>query len=392
MGSGTVKLCCRINKTENEPEILSKGKQPKKSVTYQFSPPYDNSFITISQTLDENQFFLNKIKKIGVIISNNEFENSIPINIRSYIKDKPFISDDYKLIYDNYNSSTEFENKIFQEPVKLKNNNILYQGEWTKDGIINGIGKMYKPDSESYIEGEWENGNLKFGRIINNIGIYIGQISDNCFNGEGKIEYANGDFFEGYFSKGEKHGQGVFKYFDGCVYTGMFQNNEMQGEGEFKWKDGNYYKGGFLKGILNGKGLFKHINGNIYNGDFMHGYFHGNGIFFWNGVEEYYKGEYSSGKKNGQGLYKFKNGDIYIGQWSENKPSGKGTLETKNKIYSGVWKDGKFMELIDVVSKYQSAEIHENIDLNIECLNENIDVSGMEHLNINLMVDHYANF
>ena len=387
-----MKLCCRHNEKENEPEILSKDKQPQKSIIYNFSQPNENSFIAISPTLDENQNFLNKIKKIGVIVSSNDFENYIPINIRSYIKDKPFITNDYKLICDNYNSSTETGNKIFPEAIKLKNNNILYQGEWTKDGIINGNGKMYKPDSNSYIEGEWENGNLKFGRIINNIGIYIGQTSDNFFHGEGKLEYANGDCYEGHFLKGEKHGQGTFKYFDGCIYTGKFQNNEMHGEGEFKWKDGNYYKGGFLKGILNGKGLFKHINGNIYNGDFMHGYFHGNGIFFWNGVEEYYKGEYSSGKKNGQGLYKFKNGDIYIGQWSENKPSGKGTLETKNKIYSGIWKEGKFMELLDIVSKYQSAEIHENVDLNFECLIEDIDVSKMEHLNIKLMVDYFANF
>ena len=387
-----MKLCCRHNEKENEPEILSKDKQPQKSIIYNFSQPNENSFIAISPTLDENQNFLNKIKKIGVIVSSNDFENYIPINIRSYIKDKPFITNDYKLICDNYNSSTETGNKIFPEAIKLKNNNILYQGEWTKDGIINGNGKMYKPDSNSYIEGEWENGNLKFGRIINNMGIYIGQTSDNFFHGEGKLEYANGDCYEGHFLKGEKHGQGTFKYFDGCIYTGKFQNNEMHGEGEFKWKDGNYYKGGFLKGILNGKGLFKHINGNIYNGDFMHGYFHGNGIFFWNGVEEYYKGEYSSGKKNGQGLYKFKNGDIYIGQWSENKPSGKGTLETKNKIYSGIWKEGKFMELLDIVSKYQSAEIHENVDLNFECLIEDIDVSKMEHLNIKLMVDYFANF
>ena len=86
-------------------------------------------------------------------------------------------------------------------------------------------------------------------------------------------------------------------------------------------------------------------------------------------------------------MYKFKNGNFFIGQWNNNKPNGKGTFETKNKIYSGIWKDGRFFEITDIVSKYQSGEINENIDFNFKTLDETIDVSELDHINVKMMVE-----
>ena len=289
------------------------------------------------QNKDEKYYFLNKINKIGNIL-NSDFNTLLPNYIQNCLEDNPFDDFDKKCSDYTTNSLVEVENINFSKPIQLKNNNIIYLGEWTKEGIINGKGKMFQPDSNTYIEGEWSNGSLKFGRIINNNSIYTGYIEDNQFHGKGKYNEIKGNSYQGYFSYGQKHGQGKYIYSDGCTYEGSFENNEMNGEGEFNWTNGIYYKGEFYKGIFHGNGLLKWRNGNIYNGQFKKGFFYGNGIFYWKNKEEYYKGEYVNSIKNGKGMYKFKNGDIYIGQWINNRPSGKGTYETKNKIYSGIWK------------------------------------------------------
>ena len=104
------------------------------------------------------------------------------------------------------------------------------------------------------------------------------------------------------------------------------------------------------------------------------------GIYLWKNENEYYKGDYINNIKNGKGLYLFNNGNIYIGQWINGKPSGKGAYETKNKIYNGIWKNGSFIKIYDVISKYQSEEINENINFNFFTNTENIDINNLEHI------------
>ncbi len=387
MGNGIVNYCCK--RVENEPEISSC--ETKKKIHKKNS--FNRNLNTISSTsilqntiIDDKTYFLNKVKKIGNIINLEYFDN-LPKKIQDYIDANPYEELDKKFSEYATNSYTEVDNIYFSQQIQLKNNNIIYIGEWTKEGIINGRGKMYRPDIETFIEGEWCNGSLKYGRIINNSSVYIGCIEDNQFHGKGKYIDFMGNTYEGLFSFGKKHGEGKFIYSDGCTYEGNFQNDEMDGQGEFNWINGINYKGEFSKGIFHGNGILKWRNGNIYNGEFKNGFFHGNGIFYWKKEEEYYKGVYLDNNKNGKGLYKFKNGDIYIGQWSNNKPSGKGNYETKNKIYSGIWKDGSFLEVLDIVSKYQSGEIKEKINFNFEALKENIDISTLEHINIKMMIE-----
>ncbi len=154
----------------------------------------------------------------------------------------------------------------------------------------------------------------------------------------------------------------------------------MNGYRIFNWNNNIYYKGYFYKGIFNGYGILKWNNGDIYNGQFKKGFFNGKGIYLWKNENEYYKGDYINNIKNGKGLYLFNNGNIYIGQWINGKPSGKGAYETKNKIYNGIWKNGSFIKLYDVISKYQSEEINENINFNFFTNTENIDINNLEHI------------
>ena len=386
MGNGIVDFCCQRT-GESEPEISSDKTKPIKINSLCKNNKIKNPYIQKTNKKIENKMsFTNKIKKIGNIL-NSDFFDPIPDKIKQYIEENPYVKLDKKITESTTDSLDKNENINYLKPIQLKNNNIIYMGEWTKQGIINGKGKMFKPDTETYIEGEWVNGSLKFGRIINNKSVYIGYIEDNQFHGNGKYYEFKGNLYEGNFLHGQKNGQGKYIYSDGCTYEGNYENDEMNGKGEFKWTNGINYNGDFYKGIFHGNGLLKWKNNNIYNGQFKNGFFNGNGIFHWKNEEEYYKGEYLNNNKNGKGLYKFKNGDIYIGQWVNNRPSGKGTYETKNKIYSGIWKDGIFLEIIDIVSKYQSGEINENIDFNFKTNIENIDISSLEHINVKMMIE-----
>lgn len=395
MGSGIIISCCHRS-SYTEPEILStqfklsKRNSINSNSNYKISMNDKNiNYINIKphKVIDRKLYFINKIKKIGNIL-NCDFINSLPIDIQNYIKANPYEEIEKNTLDNSTYSFTKNEENInFFKPIQLKNNNIIYLGEWTKEGIINGRGKMYKPETETYIEGIWVNGSLKYGRIINIKSVYIGDIEDNQFHGKGKYIEFKGNIYEGYFTCGEKNGNGKCIFSDGCTYEGDFENNEMNGKGEFNWTNGICYKGEFYKGIFHGNGLLRWRNGNVYNGEFKKGFFCGKGIFFWKNEEEYYKGEYLNNNKNGKGLYKFKNGDIYIGQWINSKPSGKGTYETKNKIYTGIWKQGNNIEILDIVSKYQSGEINENINFNFNALNENIDISVLEHINVKMMIE-----
>ena len=378
MGNGIISVCCKKDKNE-EKEILSNKKQ---NINNHYI--YENFVNEKSGEITNKNNFINTIQKIGNILS-CDFLFLIPNKIKKYIKDNPYEN----LTINTKNSSDDmnFENVNFSKPIQLKNNDIIYIGEWTKEGIINGKGKMYKPETKVYIEGEWSKGSLKYGRIITNNYIYIGYIQDNQYHGKGKLIELNGNIYEGSFLSGFKNGEGKYIYLDGCSYEGFYKNNEMNGYGIFKWKNGISYKGEFVNGIFNGNGILKWENNNIYNGQFKQGFLNGKGIYYWKNENEYYQGEYINNIKNGNGLYLFNNGDIYKGQWVNGKPSGKGSFETKNKIYSGQWKDGDFIEIIDIISKYQSVEIDENIDFNLKINKEIIDISSLEHINSKNMIE-----
>lgn len=68
------------------------------------------------------------------------------------------------------------------------------------------------------------------------------------YNGFYSVECANGDYYDGEWSKGKFHGTGVYK-----------------------WKDGKMYEGEWKDGIPNGKGRYIYSNGDVYEGYFLNG-------------------------------------------------------------------------------------------------------------------------
>ena len=64
---------------------------------------------------------------------------------------------------------------------------------------MDGPGKYYLKQEKVLAEGNWDNGELKYGRVfLPNGDIYEGEIKDSQFNGKGKLITKKGDIYEGY--------------------------------------------------------------------------------------------------------------------------------------------------------------------------------------------------
>lgn len=49
-------------------------------------------------------------------------------------------------------------------------------------------------------------------------------------------------------------GEGQMEWLNGDIYSGSFQDNFCHGKGIFQWKNGNKYDGNWFMGMQHGKG------------------------------------------------------------------------------------------------------------------------------------------
>ena len=90
--------------------------------------------------------------------------------------------------------------------------------------------------------------------------VYIGQFSNNKFNGkvirklnnslQGQLSYKDGSIYNGLFVDGLKHGMGLILYQNGDKYEGNFSNDEIDGEGEYNSVSGSEVKGKWKNGTI----------------------------------------------------------------------------------------------------------------------------------------------
>ena len=337
-------------------------------------------------------------------ISINDFKKELPLEIQEYLKENNSeISNSYE---------GNINNLFLLQPILL-NNNYIYWGYWNKDFNLEGPGKLFLREEKIFYDGLFKNNIIYKAKIFLNEGIYYGEIKNNKINGKGKMNYSNGDFFDGNWVDKKKVGNGIFIYKDGCKYIGQFSNDKFNGDGEFIWINGFNYKGNFNNGIPEGKGIFKGNNGSIYIGDFQKGYFHGNGKFIFgnnningninnyannalnndnnnNNLDnnnndddlcEKYIGEFAFGKKEGNGVYHFINGDKFSGVWFNDFPQGRGIYETKKNIYKGLWKYGEILEEPVIINKIYDSNEEKVPNLNFKTRNFNLDLFSLDHLN-----------
>ena len=332
MGCVECKLCHQEeekNQFEYPPKVLNKQEN---SASNTETNSIQNILETNTYQPKNKNFFLefeNKIKSLGKLISEEEFQMAISQNINIYMQNDPF----------PFNRKNFLSHKM--RPVEFNEGNIYY-GEWNENYEMDGYGKYYLKEEKILCEGIWEKGELKTARIYYPNGeFYEGEMANSSYNGKGKFINDKKDEYTGEFLDGEKNGQGKIIFNDGTEYNGHFSKNNFTGYGEMFWKNGMEYKGYFNDNYLEGIGEMEGDN-EKYEGNFEKNLFHGKGKYtYYNGDE--YEGDFEYGIRKGKGMYKQKNGLIFDGMWENNLPNGFCKIKLNGKIIKCNYHNGKII-------------------------------------------------
>ena len=294
----------------------------------------------------------------------------IPEKIMKYIKSN-------KLSYKSFIPS--FSHKFLSNATQFPNKNIFF-GNLNSSNNMEGYGIYILYSTKIITEGYWNNGILIYGRIFfPNNDIYEGYISKSLPDGIGKMTYSNGEIYKGEFKLGELTGKGIYIFNDNTYYCGDLKNGAFDGNGTMKWSNGIEYHGSFCNSKLFNKGKMYHdLLKEKYIGNFENNEFNGNGIYKYQNGDEY-NGNFEYGKRRGKGSYKIENRFEYDGMWDHDLPNGEGVLIGKNFKIKARFKDGKFLNIIEVLEG-ENIDF-DNIDLDIKARNRRIIPSSLLHLN-----------
>jgi hypothetical protein len=123
-------------------------------------------------------------------------------------------------------------------------------------------------------------------------------------------------------------------YHDGSVFTGTgWRHNGPHGEGKIQYGNGDIYDGGFENGLRCGYGAFYGESGETYSGHWLCNTKHGYGqIYVPNQYE--YDGEWFSDMMHGRGTWTDLNTKcVRTGTWDNNKQNGYGTITESRSYY-----------------------------------------------------------
>ncbi len=217
---------------------------------------------------------------------------------------------------------------------------------------------------------------------------YVGRFeleTGGAVTGEGRVQWANGDVYQGQLLRSKRQGTGTFTWANGQRYTGDWVADRAQGQGEIVFVNGNRYVGAVLDDQPQGQGTMHYASGDRYSGGFEAALHHGRGTYTWangqslegewvqhqaqgpvvvrypsgnvyegpvrNGVAEgrgrlrfasgdVYEGTFVAGQMDGEGLYRWINGDRYEGQWQAGRKEGRGVFFWANgDRFEGQFKD-----------------------------------------------------
>lgn len=93
---------------------------------------------------------------------------------------------------------------------------------------------------------------------------------------------------------------------------------------KLEFSDGDWYEGEEKAGIPNGYGTYTFKRGNFYKGEWLEGVPHGKGAFYYHNHTLAYEGDVRQGRYDGYGSAYYADGSYYVGEWSEGTISGFG--------------------------------------------------------------------
>lgn len=229
-----------------------------------------------------------------------------------------YLTDDNKYGGDNYNGL--YKDKFWEGDFK----DVLRRGE-LREQLFNGTPastsaassaqksaptKEKAPAKKNTVPKEPAS-KAKIDRIeFDNGDVYEGEMVNGLRHGKGKYTWANGDFYEGEWAKGWRSGFGIYKSYDknekdGSTYTSYTYEGE--------WKDSKKH----------GQGIAKKYK--IYP-------LFGTPFLTWS-----HEGGYANGDMHGHGIYKEWNvpgdtGRVHEGEWVNNKRQGRFVWEYEPSV------------------------------------------------------------
>lgn len=217
-----------------------------------------------------------------------------------------------------------------------------YVGQFVRndDDTVTGSGRV-----------EWKNGDVYEGPLLRSQRQGVGEIrwaagqrykgdwvADRA-TGRGTMSFANGNHYEGTLMDGQPEGEGKLTYASGDVYSGQIRQGLPHGRGSYVWMSGQRYEGEWVNDKPQGQGKMRFSNGNQYEGQMAAGLPQGRGRMIFPGGDVY-EGEFDAGKAHGQGKYAWRSGERYEGAWARGLKHGQGTFHwPSGDRWEGVFKD-----------------------------------------------------
>lgn len=217
-----------------------------------------------------------------------------------------------------------------------------------KKNILNEVNKiremmgLINEQETGCIEGDCENGTGTYlwDRDIffegDGIRKYEGEWRDGRRQGFGKMEFENGDRFEGLWMPDSRYDnessmvKGTYTFANGDVYKGEWEGSTINGTGTYTYVNGDKYEGPWKGGRPNGNGTYTWEDGSKYEGGFH--WMYGNSVHG------------SGGGKHGKGTLTCVDGTKHEQEWKEGKLISGGSCDENSNNNTGSQGDNTFPE------------------------------------------------
>ncbi|CAG9313025.1 unnamed protein product [Blepharisma stoltei] len=158
-----------------------------------------------------------------------------------------------------------------------------------------------------------------------NILHYKGGYRSGQREGTGKIEYENGDWYEGNWMGNMRNGKGTYFYSAmQAHYTGCWKDNLKHGPGAMKLRSGHEIEGDWKDDVLQGDFVtILYAEGGKYQGSIVNGKREGRGVMIYQGAARY-EGEWVADMRQGLGMLIFPNKSWFEGKFYMDYTCGQG--------------------------------------------------------------------
>lgn len=174
--------------------------------------------------------------------------------------------------------------------------------------------------------------------------VISGNLENGLLEGQGKIQYANGNIHEGNFIKGKLNGKGKITVkstsylYSEDVYEGIFKDDRLYGQGSKKVQD-SLFSGEFFANKLNGKGTLRYNTGGVDEGLFIDDHLIEGKMTLRNG--DVYEGSFEDKFLTGWGKATFVSGEVWEGIFKRDFLEGIGTKKVNGNVYEGTFSKSK---------------------------------------------------